>query len=609
MKGIRQIIILTLAATIMACGCSKFLTQEPKDFLSPELSYDSKESLDKALNGVYDMLGHRNLYGGYFLYYCGLDADDGHYSRDSPSVGAHVYNFSSTDITVYSVWESLYKGVSRANALIKNVDKNPEIDGDYRGRIRGEALCMRAYYYFLLVTLYGDVPLILEPVTEADNILAARTDSRIVYEQILADLTEAEPLVMDITEIGNGGRISKSAVRGIAARVCLHMAGYPLLDRSKYEDARAWALKVIEDKTAAHELNPDYADIFIKYAKDEYDIKESIWEVEFYGTDSSEYNETTINGRYTGPTSNSAKIGKCLGMVYATGTLWDKYPANDAKDTRKAWNISGFTYNTDGSKKMLTGKSYPSLFYRFAGKFRREYWPHPESQNTSINFPLLRYADVLLMFAEAENAINGPTEAAIKAVNAVRRRALCSGIKSITITSPGSGYTSAPAIKFIGSATAEASAVANVNNGKLQSISFTQDAVYGLSSGAGYTSTPEIIITGGGGSGAVAVCELYGRSEADVSDEDCASAEAFLKVIQDERSRELCFEGLRRGDLIRWGIFTERMNDVYNLVLQKAPNYYYLNTFRNAMNEKHLLWPIPAREIAVNPLLVQNKNW
>lgn len=595
--------------SLALAGCERFLTTEPQDFISPETSYDTEEALDKALNGVYDMLGHRNLYGGYFLYYCGFDADDGHYSRDSPAIGAHVYNFSSTDVTVFYVWESLYKGISRANMLLLHVDKNPDIDPAYRNRIRGEALCLRAYYYFLLVTLYGDVPLLLEPVVDPDNILVARTEAGRVYEQILQDLTDAEPLVLPIGEIGHGGRISRSAVRGIAARVCLHMAGYPLCDESKYVEARSWALKVIEDDTFRHELNPNYADVFINYAKDLYDPKESIWEVEFYGTDSSIYEETTLNGRYTGPTSNASKIGKCLGMVYATGTLWDRFPSDDALDTRKAWNIACFSYNLDGTKKMLTGKTYPSLFYRFAGKYRREYWPHPESDNTSINFPLLRYADVLLMFAEAENALNGPTEAAVKAVNEVRRRALCSGLRRIVVTNPGSGYTSAPAVAFKGSAAREASATAKVGSGKVTGISFLQDAEYGLSCGAGYTAPPEVVLTGGGGQGAAAVCELYDPAAADVPEEFLQDDATFLKFIQDERSREFCFEALRRSDLIRWGLFTSRMNEVYNLVLQYAPSYYYLKTFQNASNEKHVLWPIPAEEIAANPLLTQNKNW
>lgn len=602
-------IIILLAAAVLFASCDKFLTREPLDFMSPETSYETESALDKALAGVYDMLGHRNLYGGYFLYNCGFDADDGHFARNSPSTGPAVYNFSSTDVTVYYVWESLYKGVSRANMLLANVDNNPEIPIEYRDRVRGEALALRAYYYFLLVSLWGDVPLLTEPVTDPENIFIARSPAKDVYERIMKDLTDAEDLVQDITEIGHGGRISKSAVRGIAARVCLHWAGEPVKDESKYEEARKWALKVIEDDIAGHKLNPDYSSVFINYAKDEYDIGESIWEVEFYGTDSEVYEELTMAGRYTGPTSNAASIGKCLGMVYATGTLWDKYPDDDAEDTRKFWNIAAFSYNLDGTKKFSNSTTYPSLFYRFMGKTRREYWPHPESENTSINVPLLRYSDVLLMYAEAENAVNGPTQSAINAVNEVRRRALSTGIRSVTVTNPGSGYTSAPSIVFKGDGIVQPVAEVRIAGGGVQSVTFERDAVYGLSNGRGFTSAPVIEFTGGGGSGAEAVCELYDPSLADVPTEYTTSSEQFLKFIQDERSRELCFECLRRSDLIRWGIFYESMNEVYNLVLQEAPDYYYLKTFGNVTEGKHELWPIPAQEISQNPYLTQNPNW
>lgn len=604
---IKYIIFLFFFFSIV--GCDKFLTRLPEDFVSPESSYNTEESLEKALAGVYDILGSNSLYGGYFLYYCGFDADDGHYARNSPAVGPHIYNFSSSDVTVYSVWEALYKGISRANLLLKNVDLNVEIDKAIRDRIRGEALALRAFYYFHLVTLFGDVPLVTEPVISPKKILVRRTSSEKVYEKIMADLVAAEPLVRSIGEIGHGGSISKSAVRGIAARVCLHWAGYPLLEKSKYTDAKEWALKVIEDPEYRHELSENYADIFIRYAKDEYDPKESIWEVEFYGTDGSMYDETTMNGRYTGPTSNSEKIGKCLGMVYATGTLFDKYPINDAEDMRKSWNIACFSYNLDGTKKLSSSKTYPSLFYRFNGKVRREYWPHQESGTTSINVPLLRYSDILLMFAEAENAINGPTQEAIDAVNLVRRRALCSGIRKISIVDPGSGYTSAPTITFKGAAVKEAVATAKVSGGKLKSISFNVDPEHGLTCGVGYENAPEIVISGGSGQGAVATCELYPKTYADVPNEYLESKQTFLKFIQDERSRELCFESLRRGDLIRWGIFNSTMNDVYNLVLQNASTYYYVNTFKNATNIKQKIWPIPAQEIAANPLLTQNMNW
>lgn len=601
--------ILTASAILAMTACEKFLTREPQDFISPESSYNTAEALDKALAGVYDVLGHRNLYGGYFLYNCGFDADDGHYARNSPSTGPQVYNFSSTDITVWGVWEQLYKGVSRANMLLKYVDKNPEIDAAYRGQVKGEALTLRAFYYFWLVTLFGDVPLMTEPVTDPADIYIPRAKSEKVYEQIMSDLVVAEELVLPISKIGHGGRISKSAVRGLAARVCLHWAGYPLNNENKYAEARLWALKVMQDSDANHQLAKDYSSVFINYAKDLYDPAESIWEVEFYGSDSSQYNETTQNGLYTGPTSNASSVGKCLGLVYATGTLWDKYPSDNVADTRKFWNISSFSYNYDGSKKFSNSTTYPSLFYRFMGKVRREYWPSHDSQNTSINVPILRYSDVLLMYAEAENAVNGPTESAVEAVNLVRRRAWSSGIRTLRLTNGGSGYTSAPKVVFEGSCDVEPVATAKVSGGKVVSLSFERDPVYALSNGSGYTSTPRISFSGGGGTGAEAVCEIYDKNDADVPAESLKSAEDFLKFIQDERSRELCFETLRRGDLIRWGIFFEKMNDVYNTVLQYAPDYYYLNTFKNVKDEKHLLWPIPAQEIALNPLLTQNKNW
>lgn len=601
-------ILIYILLISMNLSCDKFLTQYPKDSLSPEVSFETEEALEMALAGVYDILGTSNLYGGHFLYNCGFDADDGHYARSTVSTGTAVYNFSSTDVTVFNVWESLYKGVSRANLLLANVDNNPEIDEEVRTRIKGEAKALRAYYYFLLVTLWGDVPLLTEPVDDPDNIFVARTDSRKVYAQILQDLTEAELAVLPIEEIGHGGQISQSAVRGIAARVCLHMAGYPLCDESKYTEARSWALKIIEGESK-HSLNPSYSDVFIKYAQDKYDIGESIWEVEFFGSDSSIYDETTMNGRYTGPTSNAASIGKCLGLVSATGTLWDKYPTDDAMDVRKFWNIASFTYNLDGTKKFSNSTTYASLFSRQMGKVRREYWPNHESGNTSINVPLLRYSDVLLMYAEAENAVNGPTPSAVNAVNAVRRRALSTGIKKIKVVNGGSGYTSAPTLEFIGNCTVQPVATVKLSGNKIASVSFERDGVYAKSNGVGYTEAPTVVIKGGGGQGAEISCELYDPSALDVPDEYLISSEKFLEFIKDERSRELCFETLRRSDLIRWGDFFNVMDETYNLILQHAPDAYYLTFYKNVKDGKHLLWPIPAQEIAVNPLLKQNPNW
>src|SRR5690606_17664528 len=124
-----------------------------------------------------------------------------------------------------------------------------------------------------------------------------------------------EGLVADIKTIGHGGRVSKSAVRGVLARVCLHMAGEPVKDISKYQDARKWAKKVIDDSDAGHELNPDYSDVFIKYARDEYDIRESIWEVEFWRPEEtgSPFNEGGNAGYVNGPRTTNKFVGEGFG--------------------------------------------------------------------------------------------------------------------------------------------------------------------------------------------------------------------------------------------------------------------------------------------------------
>ena len=161
---------------------------------------------------------------------------------------------------------------------------------------------MRAYYYFILVEHWGDVPLILSPTVDL-KVLEKSAESLLekVYEQIIGDMDLAEDLVQSATGAGFGGRVTKSAVRGILARVCLRMAGNPLNDESRYAEARSWAKKVIRDDTeSGHRLHPDYSQVFINYAQDKYDIKESIWEVEFWGNAQNSYRETGRVGAWCG---------------------------------------------------------------------------------------------------------------------------------------------------------------------------------------------------------------------------------------------------------------------------------------------------------------------
>ncbi|MBD1425525.1 RagB/SusD family nutrient uptake outer membrane protein [Sphingobacterium arenae] len=416
--------LFILATVLITSSCETAFEKNPNDFLAPVNYYETESQLMAALAGTYDILG--GVYGTVWLYRTGMEGDEGYFARSTPVLGPQNFNQAASDNDTHTIWRNLFQGINRANVLLANVNKNPGIPIEIRSRIRGETLFLRGYYYFVLAQLWGGVPIFITPTASAKETDSQRNSLAEVYTQILEDMKEAEALVPNINEIQFSGRINKSAVRGILARVCLYMAGNPLKDESKFAEARSWTLKVMEDDAVAHALNPSYSDVFIKIARDEYDIKESIFEVEFWGNRTDNYTETGYVGFANGPQTSNNNTGNGFGGIRTTAKHYRKY---ETGDLRRDWNIADFTYNNtgeNGAKTMINAISESSLYNRQAAKFRREYetlLPKAVGQ-TPQNFPLLRYADVLLMFAEAENEVNnGPTQAAYNAINQVRRRA------------------------------------------------------------------------------------------------------------------------------------------------------------------------------------------
>lgn len=622
----KKITYLFLAFIVLSVSsCKKILDKEPLDFYADlTYYYDTPEQLDASLRGVYDMLQSSALYGGLMNYRLGLEADEGYYARESPVSGTHANDFTSGHSDVNSFWRDLYTGIGRANAFIANVDTNEEIDEEYRNRLRGEALFLRGYYYFMLVKTYGGVPLILEPLEDVDNIDIPKSTDKEVYEQILLDMATAEDLVDGIQDIGHGGRVNKSAVRGLLARVCLHMAGYPIRDVSKYQEAKNWASKVINDPIAGHALNPSFSQIFINYAQDKYDPKESIWEVEFMGNGQDAYTETGQVGYLAGPSSTSTVIGECFGGVKATSKLYSIY---NSGDLRRDWTIASFVYsgaNHDFSTSYTTSTTQTYLNNRHAGKFRREYETLLPKHRTRTpqNFPLLRYSDVLLMFAEADyetvhlgnEGSNGvPSDSAKNLLMEVKLRSFnMGGIKTsggFGINAGGSGYLSPPIITLPNPTGTEAEITATVTNGAITALQLVRDPVTGFKMGSGYDLPNYSYVTitpTNGGTGGRVNARFYFPEDAELT---AAELSDFRKTIQDERMREFAFETIRKGDLIRWGIFEFEMRQVANtLSTANLAGRYYYNYYAN-VRPKHRLWPIPARELNLNNALVQNPGW
>lgn len=528
----KKILSTVLIAVFCLYSCSDFLDTKPLDFVSSVNYYETEAELNTALNGVYENLGNNALYGNLFVGVTQFDGDEGYYARDLVNVGTFVNNVVPADPLITASWQACYAGINRANLLLENIGKPQNITKENRDAIEGQALFLRAYYYLLLVSNFSDVPLILNSLPNADNTDIARTPAKQVYDKIIEDMTAAESKVKPINVVGFGGRLSQSAVRGVLARVCLYAAGNPINDTKRYVEARDWAKKVIDDAAAGHRLNPDYSQVFINYAQDKYDFRESIWEVEFWGNAVSGYVETGRTGSNNGIRTGVELIGYAYGFIKTTGIFFNKFQRNTdgtSPDLRRDWSIAPFSYGVANVKNI-----YPTtqVFQRDCGKFRREFeivLPK-DKDRTPQNFPLLRYSDVLLMFAEAENEVNsGPTAAAYSAINLVRAR----------------GY------------------------GKLLPAAIN----------------PTV---------------------ADLKDLDKSS---FLQAIQDERSRELSYESLRKRDLVRWNIYLFTLKQALADFSNAPANLRYgAAAFRNA-SARDVIWPIPSREIGLNKLLTQNTGW
>ncbi len=532
-----QIFYLLTAVTLLFSGCSKFLDTKPTDFLTTEDYYNSEENLLKVLGGVYSPLSTASMYGDALFNQIGAGTDEHFRSAVSSTTGVWVNNFDYTSVDVNNLWQQCYIGIERANSLIANINI-PAMDETKRQAILGEALFLRAYYYFMLVSYYGGVPLKLEPTSNVNNISIPRATDKEVYTQIIKDMTDAEGKVHTSKQFGHASRVSRTTVQGILARVCLSMAGHPVQDKSKYAEALSWAKKV--KASGEHSLlteivgvpdgdnNSGYSQVFVNEAQDKYDVREAMWESEQKGNRADGYVSNgrvgnNIGVRFTG--NNFADTGYCYGNLRITERLYRLYGNGDL---RRDWNCGKFTYDANARRTYLAANK---IYDRNAAKWRRSYESlYPKDKNyTPINFPLLRYSDVLLMLAEADNEVNGsPSAEAYEAVNMVRRRAY----------------------KLPLNAT---SAVADVPAG-LNQIN-------------------------------------------------------FRTMIQDERSRELCFESFRRLDLIRWGIYVSRMKEVAAQFTASAGSFAYGAIAGNNTSERHLLFPIPSGEISVNKAATQNPGW
>lgn len=554
MKYIKYIVLSFCVA--LAASCS--LSEKSYTEIDKAAYMNNTTDAETVLKGIYRSLAQDNTYGYYLSLYYTLPSDEAKVEgsstnnyRDVPS-----NSYTSSHATIRDGWAGLYKAIYNANSFIENLAvKAPtyeESEQNIAAVLMGEARTLRALCYFELVRWWGNV--ILMETTEdsykdpREFVQAAPED---VYAFIEKDLIYAQSVLPyadeDNYRSDNSFRISKGAALGLLAKVYATWAGAPLKDESKWEDCVRTCKILVE--SGHHDLLPKFEDLWKNAGSNTWDPTESLIEISFYSasiTGNSSFDASGRIGKWNGVLADDSagNSGRNAANWKVLPTFAINWP-DRATDKRYALSVADYKYITPWGKTSLASNTSnnrtttfedaiatPSNRKTFNNALTPAKWDTEKyvsadialknTDKSNINWYVLRYADVLLLYAEAINEWSGaPTADAYAAVNMVRDRA---------------GLTALP-------------------------NTLTQDE--------------------------------------------------FRQAVRDERKYELAFEGHRRQDLTRWGIYVETIEETYDGLADWQDDAQSTYKAGEYTTERNNLLPIPLYELdLMDPAKVkQNTGW
>ncbi|TVZ13990.1 RagB/SusD family nutrient uptake outer membrane protein [Maribacter sp. MAR_2009_72] len=401
--------LFTALVVINACSENDLELVNPNG-LSPETFFKTEAQVQSAVNAVYANLQTRGLYSRHMFF---SQDNMSHENDGNPQLEADKrqyldFSFDSSHGPIADYWESCYRGINKANFVIGNEEAINAIDDAIvssatKQKFIGEAKFLRALYNFLLVTRFGDMPLITEIPTTTEGI--GKSPASEVYALIISDLQAASASLLPKSEEDNG-RATKGAAIALLGKVYL------------FRGEHALALAEFE-KLSGYALEPNYFDNFTE--ETEHGI-ESIFEIEY---DDALGASAKWNSSVTGAGPNEATF---RGQEYGFNDWFNVFPSDDLLDefepgdTRYADNF--YSVGDTFAGGIVTAEMLTAGEERRAGwkKYQNYYKDANEDQESGINFKYLRYADVLLMMAECENEV-GTQDDAIDYINEVRERA------------------------------------------------------------------------------------------------------------------------------------------------------------------------------------------
>ncbi|MAU15600.1 MAG: RagB/SusD family nutrient uptake outer membrane protein [Muricauda sp.] len=396
---------------LLVVGCSKdFLDKQPLDTINTENYPKTADELVTVVNGAYQPLQWPKLYN-MRMWTSDIMAGNSIVGAGGGSDGIETQDMSNfvtqpDNAGVLDLWRGPWPGILMSNIVLETAPLL-DIDEAIKTRSMGEAHFLRALYYFILVRYFGDVPLVTVPLSSDDDLLPARDPVDEVYGLIVDDLNEAIGLLPTKSSYAQQdlGRATKGAAAGLLAKVYLTLGNYE---------------KVVEMATMVeglgYELNADYSDNF---NIDMENSKESLFEVQYasdggYGFWDNE-NQASWTSPFMGPRGANFVAGG-YGWNQPTQEFMDQYEPGDLR--------KDVTVLYEGCPD-FDGKAYKSSYSLTGYNVRKFLVPLsvvPGYDNSPLNFPVLRYSDVLLMKAEALNEL-GRTSEAEPYLNMVRNRA------------------------------------------------------------------------------------------------------------------------------------------------------------------------------------------
>ena len=420
----KTIFATILSVTLVLTGCKKFLDIDPAYTQDAENYFQSEDDFEMALTAAYDL-----LQASFLSVWIGEIASDntiagGESVNDTESLHQiDEMSHGAVNNELRGVFRWNYAGITRANYILENQDN---IDFPMKEEILAEAKFLRAFYYFELVKFFGDVPLIIDRrigVEEATTI--PRTAATEVYAQIETDLIDATAILPIVER--NKGRATKGAAQALLGKVYLY--------QNKFTDAAQILDDVINSGT--YSLIANYSDLFTVANEGN---SETVFDVQYTGAEGGSYACIVCLEGNAGPGFQG--IRQYNGPIYGDGNsynlptqnLYDAFTATDPRRDLTILDIDAFiaAQANPSSITYAIGAGGHTGYYNNKYIKRQGELGLPDDDLTSpVNYRVIRYADVLLMAAEAHYQ-NGNTSTAEQYINEVRARV---GMPNLTLTS------------------------------------------------------------------------------------------------------------------------------------------------------------------------------